>query len=478
MSIPLSIIDFAEDEKILDIDLYEKQKEILSSFWDGDYSIGVWALGRRSGKSLMASICAIYAGLMLADEYKQKLRPNEKFYIICVANSNEQAKIIIRNIKDLLNNSYFLQNLIKKEYADSLELTNNCVIKSIPTSSRTARGLPVAMLIFDEIAFALEGESNAGAESIFRALSPAVAQFGNLGKILLISSPYKKQGLFWDMYRNGKNGKHQTIQAVNYPSWEVNPTLSKEFLKQEKARDPELFDVEYGANFFNNLNSYLHSDMVERCVNYDRDLLSYNPKYEGAYFCSIDPSLGLRDNYATVIAHFEGEKLVVDYCFQFEPKEINPGVRGIFIDEVFTVIHQLNDIFNGFQKIVVDQFNSQVLIQRLNTLNIESFNWTNSNKKEAYEKLKIAVNSGNLELYNHPKIISELKNLQINFTPSGNWTISGGTGAAVDDFASCLAAIFLHSDPEDFDFFDAMSSGFVDINCSVNNISTFDYYYP
>lgn len=474
----ISIIDFAEDEKILNLDLYEKQREILSNFWNGNYSIGVWALGRRSGKSLMASICAIYAAVMLSDEYRKYLRPNENFYIICVANSNEQAKIIIRNIKDLLNNSYYLQNLIKKEYSDSLELINNCIIKSIPTSSRTARGLPVGLLIFDEIAFSLEGESNASAESLFRALSPAVAQFDSLGKILMISSPYKKQGLFWDMYRNGKNGKHLTIQAVNHPSWEVNPTLSKEFLKQEKARDPELFDVEYGANFFNNLNSYLHSDMVERCINYDRDALLYNPKYEGAYFCSIDPSLGFRDAYAVVIAHFEDEKLIIDYCFQFEVKKLSQVATGICVDEVVKTIAEFNNIYGGFQKILVDQFNSQVLIQRLSALNIEGFNWTNNNKKEAYEKLKVSINSGNLELYNHPKLISELKNLQINFTPSGNWTISGGTGAAVDDYASCLAAIFLHSDPEDFDFFDAMSRGFEDINFSVNNISTFDYYYP
>ena len=478
MDIPLSIIDFAEDEKILNIDLYEKQREILSSFWGGSYSIGVWALGRRSGKSLMASICAVYAAVMLSDQYRKHLRPNEKFYIICVANSNEQAKIIIRNIKDLLNNSYYLQNLIKKEYSDSLELTNNCIIKSIPTSSRTARGLPVAILIFDEIAFALEGESNAGAESLFRALSPAVAQFGVLGKILLISSPYKKQGLFWDMYRNGKNNNHPTIQAINYPSWEVNPTLSKEFLKQEKARDPELFDVEYGANFFNNLNSFLHSDMVELCINYDRDALLYNSKYEGTYFCSIDPSLGFRDAYAVVIAHFEHEKLIIDYCFQFEVKRLSQVATGICIDEVISTITQFNNIYGGFQKIIVDQFNSQILIQRLSALNIEGFNWTNNNKKEAYEKVKVAVNSGNIELYNHPKLISELKNLQINFTSSGNWTISGGSGAAVDDYASCLAAIFLHSDPEDFDFFDAMSTGFVDVNYSVNGYSAFDYYHP
>ncbi|MGB3640561.1 MAG: hypothetical protein WBA39_23750, partial [Rivularia sp. (in: cyanobacteria)] len=350
----LNIIDFAEDEKILDLNLYEKQREILSSFWDGNYSIGVWALGRRSGKSLMASICAIYASVMLADEYRKNLRPNEKFYIICIANSNEQAKIIIRNIKDLLNNSFYLQNLIKKEYADSLELTNNCIIKSIPTSSRTARGLPVGLLVFDEIAFSLEGESNASADSLFRALSPAVAQFGALGKILMISSPYKKQGLFWDMYRNGKNDKHQAIQAVNYPSWEVNPTLSKEFLKQEKARDPELFDVEYGANFFNNLNSYLHSDMVELCVNYDRNALFYNPKYEGNYFCSIDPSLGFRDAYAVVIAHFENEKLIVDYCFQFEVKRLSQNATGICVDEVVKTIAEFNNAYGGFQKILVD----------------------------------------------------------------------------------------------------------------------------
>ena len=183
-------------------------------------------------------------------------------------------------------------------------------------------------------------------------MSNSVAQFDALGKILLISSPYKKQGLFWDMYRNGKNGKFENIQAINYPSWEVNPTLSPDFLKQEKARDPELFDVEYGANFYHSLNSFIHPDMVEKCVNYDRGALTVQQKYFGSYFCSIDPSLGLRDAYAVVIAHFENKKLVIDYCFQFEARQLDKHCSGISIQEVCNTIFQFNQIY-GFKKILV-----------------------------------------------------------------------------------------------------------------------------
>lgn len=47
------------------------------------------------------------------------------------------------------------------------------------------------LLIFDQIAHAIDTDrGNAAGSSLYQALSPSVAQFGSLGKILLLSSAW------------------------------------------------------------------------------------------------------------------------------------------------------------------------------------------------------------------------------------------------------------------------------------------------
>jgi hypothetical protein len=89
----VTISQFAADANLLNTPLWSKQQEILEEFWAGNYAIAVWALGRRSGKTLMAAVVAAFAATMLADEYKRHLRPGERFYIVSIANTIGQAKI-------------------------------------------------------------------------------------------------------------------------------------------------------------------------------------------------------------------------------------------------------------------------------------------------------------------------------------------------------------------------------------------------
>lgn len=94
----VSISQFASDPNLLNTPLWDKQAEILEEFWTGN-SLAVLALGRRSGKTLMADVTATYAATMLADKYKQHLRPGEKFFIVSVANTIDQAESPSRALK-------------------------------------------------------------------------------------------------------------------------------------------------------------------------------------------------------------------------------------------------------------------------------------------------------------------------------------------------------------------------------------------
>jgi phage terminase large subunit-like protein len=87
----------------------------------------------------MASIAAVYACFVLEGYYKRKIRKNEKWYIITVANDQQQAKIALNNIRQLVLDSP-LGTEITRETATEIEVSNGCVFQAIPASARASRG--------------------------------------------------------------------------------------------------------------------------------------------------------------------------------------------------------------------------------------------------------------------------------------------------------------------------------------------------
>jgi hypothetical protein len=83
----LSCSDFARH--VLNTPLWPKQEQILDEYFGGEKSHACWALGRRSGKTLMASIAAAYACFVLEGYYKRKIR-------MCVPGYSCERKSIAR----------------------------------------------------------------------------------------------------------------------------------------------------------------------------------------------------------------------------------------------------------------------------------------------------------------------------------------------------------------------------------------------
>jgi len=444
----VSISQFSSDQGLLNTPLWPKQQKILEEFWQGNYSLAVWALGRRSGKTLMAAVTATYAATMLADEYKRHLRPGERFYIVSVANTIDQAKIALQGVKDLINGSPILKPLIVRETADTLELSNGAVFKALPASSRSGRGMACPLLIFDEIAHAVDTEAgNAAGSSLYQALSPSVAQFGSLGKILLLSSPWIQQGIFWNLFKQANSGQFPQMQVVQASTWEVNPTISHAWLEQEKARDPELFNIEYAANFSSSLSAFIDPQLVEAAINHDRSLPPVS-KFYRCYVLSLDPAKGNRDSYTACIAHYEGERFVVDRFHEFSPSWGDGKKTQVNISEVESWILEHHKLY-GFAAVVLDQYNSAATIQRLSgKVPIMEQTWTVPSKTEAFSKLRELFNAGNIDLYPHTKAVQQLKNLIVKYRPNGTWSVSGGNGAAVDDYAAALAGAVLAAKPD------------------------------
>jgi hypothetical protein len=233
------------------------------------------------------------------------------------------------------------------------------------------------------------------------------------------------------------------MQMVNLPTWEVNPNISQEWLEQEKARDPEMFNVEYGANFSEGIGAFLDSPLVEVAINHERSIIPPLRNFQGTYILSLDPAKGGRDNYTACIGHMDGIRFVVDRFHQFTPSWGEGKKKQVDVTEVEQWILEQHRAYY-FRQVVLDQYNSQGTIQRLKgRVPVKELTWTAPTKTQAMSKLRELLNSGNLELYPHPRAIQELKNLTVTYRSGGTWSVSGGTGAAVDDYAMALAGAVL-----------------------------------
>lgn len=444
--LPISITQFSSDPNLLNTPLWPKQAEILEQFWRGDHALAIWALGRGSGKTFMAAVVATYAACMLASEYKKYLRPGERFYIVSIANTIDQAKISLQGVKELINGSPILKPLIVRETTDTLELSNGAVFRALPASSRGGRGLSCPLVIFDEIGHAIDTDGgNAAGASLYQALSPTTKRFPGLGKILMLSTPWVQQGIFWEKYKQASSGNFAHMQVAQYATWQVNPHITEESLASEKSANPELFAIEYGANFSQSFSAFLDSDLVDAAINRDYGSLYPIDKFKGSYVLSVDPAKGGkgRDSYVCCISHFDGDYLVVDYFNEFKANYYDGKKQQVSILEVEYWIEEQHRRYN-FHKVILDQYQSQGSIQRLsNKMPIEELTWTVKTKTQAFSQLRELFISGNISLYSHEKAIAQLKGLTVTYKSGGTWSVSGGTGSAVDDYPMALAGCVL-----------------------------------
>jgi len=444
----------------LGVTLWPRQEKILNGLFEKKINHAIWAMGRRSGKTFMAAVAATYMCFVQADFFQRKVRKGEKWYIITVANDLGQSKIALENIRQLVINSPFEQE-VTRETAFEIEISNGCVFQAIPASARASRGKAVVAIIQDELAFSLEGDANRGAEAMYNALSPSIAQFGRHGKIIELSSPWLTDGLFYEHFKQAESDEFPGMQALQIPTWEINVNLpwGCDFLENARKKDEESFWVEFGAQFAKSQSALLASEIIDAAVNKDRDIMVPMREYMGTYILALDPARGGvgRDDYTACIVHYEGERLVVDKFHAFEPDFEIAGKKEVNIAKVEDWIKEHHRIYE-FQSIVLDQFNSSATIQSLSKdFPICELAWSVSTKMKAFSKMKELFNAGLIEMYPHKKAVLQLKNLSVIYRQSGQWAVTGGKETGVDDYAFALAGAILEASKDnDIDWLNSL----------------------
>jgi phage terminase large subunit-like protein len=424
------LVEFARAS--LGLKLFPGQTDVLTEWANSGKRRILLCLGRRSGKGLMAAVAAIYNATMV--DYSGTLRSTiEDRFIVVVANRDKQAQEFIRVVRELLEAAPDddLRQLVDFESCtlEQIVFRNHVVIRAVPCSSRSTRGLPVSLLILDESGhFQTDSDGVGAGKEVYQALAPSIAQFGDRGYIMFTSTPKWRAGLFWEQYRNGVEGIDPGLLVIKRATWEMNPKITREALEPEFRVNPDYATTEYGADFSAAEGAFL--DILD-ILAAKRETGTLAPNPDIRYKCAIDPAFQ-KDAFAMAIAHKELQRVVIDGVWTW----IRQGYDNT-LDQVAQIAKRY-----GIRQVRTDQFSSQSVLEGLTKRKIECevIPWANENKFEAFTRLKAGLATRQVTFPNDDLIVQELMNLEAKPTVTGLVRISASAGNH-DDRATVIAAL-------------------------------------
>jgi len=177
---------------------------------------------RQSGKSTIVAVLALHHALL-----------NPKSLVLVLSPSQRQSGELLRKI------TTFYRELgrpggSETDSATTLELRNGSRIVALPGSESTTRGYSPSLVLIDEAAQV--------SEELYKTVRPMLAV--SRGRLILLSTPYGKRGVFWHAWDQEPNWKRVKVTA------DQCPRISDEFLKQERRAMGEwYFAQEYCCEF-------------------------------------------------------------------------------------------------------------------------------------------------------------------------------------------------------------------------------------
>lgn len=401
----------------------------------------VLSVGRRSGKTLITSCVVAY------ETYKLLLKGNpQKFYgssqsnviqLISVATGTDQASLLYREASGhfakcdyfrpytanaTMSYASFQTPFDIETYGPYSENPKARYSINVTFKSCVAKGLRGGaniLVALDEVAhFGEQGQ--ASADEVYQAVEPSTRTFSpkdpknttkpigeNEGRIIMISSPLGKQGLFYKQFMLGfgNNKAADNLLCIQAPTWEVNPTVPAETFVASYLKDPNIFDTEFGAVFSDRSKGWIEnaSDLFD-CI--DKNLRPKNkaPSHM-PHFMGVDIAL-VGDYTAAAVGHLDSDgKIVLDYIERIRAGEGQfENMERLEFDDVADWIHGITKRFYVVEG-MFDQWAGIPMEQALNKkgLNrLKSVWFTEKLSSEIYQNFKNMMFDRKLSLYDWP----------------------------------------------------------------------------
>ena len=439
----MNVIQFADDN----IKLNEKgkpwtwsqhQRDVLELAYQRHYSIRLWSEVKKSGKTFLAAVIAVWEAITNADAE-----------IICAANDQEQAlSRVFQTCCQLIKYNRELSASATVQ-ASQIKFTNGSVIRAVSSDYKGQAGGRQRLTIFDEL-WAYDSER---ATRLFEEMTPPPTEEG--AYLLIVSyAGFTGEGeLLENLYNRGLKGRraHKSLECYRAQGlfmfwshkrrqpWQLGPEGKAYYAEQARILRAGTYARLHKNEWVSAESAFISADQWDAIVD-----PTLSPSLQGSsVYVGVD--LGVKRDSSAVVAvgwSRTTKQLVTAFHRIWRPTKNSP----VMLDEVklyIREIHRLHRV-NG---VFADPSQCFLLIQQLQQIGIkvQEFPQTVSNTTKMGETLFSLVRDKNLIAYKSPELREHVLNAVGIETASGVRMVKGKTSKKIDAAIAlsmaCVAAV-------------------------------------
>lgn len=385
-----------------DIQLTKKQREAYDIMHNDDCRFLVARWSRQCGKTIFAEIMLI--------EYLCKVNTFNAY----ISPTFSQGKKVFAELVQLLESS----SIIKKANAADLKIETiyGSTLKFFSMESPTSiRGNTVSgLLVLDEAAF-FPTQLSDGSDPYYNVIFPIIK--ARKPKVLVISTPNGRQGLYYDLYLKAYNGEkgYKQLTATIYDDDLIK---GEEIEELKRGYPPLAFQQEFMVEFLDNALTVFPN--FENC---------FDGHFEkGKCWIGIDPSSIGEDNTIVSIINRDNQvrQIKVD------------GTLDQKYDRIARIINEYNPIATYIENNSIGEVMANEIRKKLyRKSNFYCFTTTNESKKQYISLLAVAIANGEIHFEKGNKLLySELSTFTFKLTKGGNITYAARDGYHDDTVTS------------------------------------------
>ena len=385
-----------------DIQLTPKQQEAYNILHDKETQFLIARWSRQCGKTVLAEIMMI--------EYLCK----KNLFSAYISPTFSQGKKVFAELVQLLESS----GVIKKANAADLKIESiyGSTLKFFSMESPTSiRGNTVSgLLCLDEAAF-FPTQLTDGSDPYYNVIFPIIK--ARKPKVLVISTPNGRQGMYYDLYLKAYNGEkgYKEITASIYD----DALISKEEIEELKRGYPPLaFQQEFEVEFLDNALTVFPN--FSNC---------FDGKYERKKcWIGIDPSSVGEDN--TIVSIINTDDVVKQYKVD--------GTLDQKYDKIAKIVNEYSPVATYIENNSIGEVMANEIKKKLHRKsNFYTFTTTNESKKQYISMLAVDIANNAIHFEEDNKLLySELSTFTFKLTKGGNITYAARDGYHDDTVTS------------------------------------------
>ena len=370
---------------------YKHQRAVIDELRDakGTGKRVVCLSSRQKGKTFMIANLLLYYALN-----------NKKYKCYCISPTLKQSKSIFNTIYDAVSAS----GLITKANAADLEIkfiNGSAIFFKSAEQKDALRGYTADFLCIDECCFI--------SDDVYYIVAPWAD--AKQAPVLMVSTPFIKEGFFWNFYNYGLEGINNTV-TINWSDEQFKEDILKilplEKLEEYRRMLPtNQFKTEYLGEWLDDEGVVF--DNFRECIK-NNSLNTYDQLFVG-----LDWASGV-DGDETVISiiNGRGEQVYIDGWNNLNTTQTIEKIVGIiqpYLPQIASITTETNSIGKPYTDLLTEK------LPQIHRTKVKGFTTSNSSKADLVSDLQVAFQENKITILEDDKQKRQISIYSAEYNP-------------------------------------------------------------